>query len=508
MPQKRSNNDVKNASVKHALKISNIVTSAVFSVIIIGVGVFAMLSPKPTYSESEKRELEKKPELTVESLVNGDYTDSFDKYFSDTFPARDRLVDLASRVKNFRGMRAFAKDTKTIHSGDDSMYSTGDKKVEIDEGKFTDAEKIEIGEVDSGAQADDFVPGQIENNSGENATTEDKQDSQELNNSEDTIGSGKAPDTEEEENSKPEKPVGAEGPAGEKRGSLYVVGNTALELFRGNETSSLVYAELINTYAKYMPENINIYNMVVPTHTEFGLPLSDRSVSNEQRPVIDVIKNNLSERVIFVDAYARLREHYENGEYLYFRTDHHWTGLGAYYAYVEFCKTCGIEPVDISAYETGRIEPFLGTFYQSSRDAALKSTPDYVEYYKIDVPCTVTRYDAYGQAYGAKLYYTYVKGEGNSYLAFLGGDFPYMKVVTENKNGKKLMVFKESYGNALVPFLAPHFEEIHIADIRYFPYNAVNFASQYGITDVLLVNGLMSASTGARVDEMYSLLNK
>jgi hypothetical protein len=110
---------------------------------------------------------------------------------------------------------------------------------------------------------------------------------------------------------------------------------------------------------------------------------------------------------------------------------------------------------------------------------------------------------------GAKLYYEYVKGEANSYLAFLGGDFPYIKVVNdENKNGKKLIVFKESYGNPLIPFLAPHFEEIHVADIRYFPYNAVNFINQYGITDVLFVNGLMSASTSARVNEIYSLLNK
>lgn len=502
----KQKDNISDAKARGALKISNIITNALFCVIIVGVGVFALLLPKPVYSESEKRELEKKPEFTLENIASGNYTDSFDRYFSDTFPGRDGLVDLAAALRTFKGVRGFVKGGTAIHSGDDSMYSTEEKEVEIDESKFRNADEIKIGGDNDSILEDGFVPGQIAESGSSGANTEGAESEIPGGENSDAAGENSADIAEKEEEFK--EPVGAKGPAGEKRGSLYVVGGTALELFRGNETSSRVYAEAINTYAKYMPESISIYDLVVPTHTEFALPVSDRSVSNEQKPVIDVIKNNLSERVKFVDAYASLRRHYENGEYLYFRTDHHWTALGAYYAYVEFCKSYGIEPVDISAYETGRIEPFLGTFYQSSRDAVLRETPDYVEYYMVDTPCTVTRYDAYGQGYAAKLYYTYVKGEGNSYLAFLGGDFPYMKVQTENKNGKKLMVFKESYGNALVPFLAPHFEEIHIADIRYFPYNAVNFAGQYGITDILFINGLMSASTGARVDEIYSLLNK
>lgn len=486
---------------KHKLtgKIKNIADlaiSAFFVVITVAIGVLALVLPKQTYSESEKRELAAMPELTLENLVSGDYTDGFDVYFSDTFPMRDTLVDFAGEIKQYRGVRAFTGG-KTIYTADESIFSTDDINSEIDESKFDNAEKIEIDEsaeniVDGG----EFIPGEIGSQKNESGTNQDVQ------NSESNMQEKEEPVVEEP------KPVGAEGPAGEKRGSLYVVGNTALELYRGNETSALAYAELINSYAKYLPENVNIYNMVVPTHTEFALPLSDRSVSNEQRPVLDAIHDNLSERVISIDPYDTIREHYESGEYLYFRTDHHWTALGAYYAYTEFCRVLGIEAVPISDYESGRIEPFLGTFYQSSRDAALRETPDYVDYYKVDIPCTVTRYDNSGQGYSAALYYTYVKGEANAYLAFLGGDFPYIKAVTENKNGRKLIIFKESYGNPLVPFLAPHFEEIHVADIRYFPYNAVNFISQYGITDALFVNGLMSASTGARINEMYALLTK
>lgn len=493
-----------------ARRKSNILICALFCAIVIGIGAYAFIAPKPVYSESEKRELAKMPELSAESLLSGAYTDEFDVWFSDTFPGRDKMVDTAATVKEFRGLRAFTKDGKTIYAAEDDMYSTEDTSFEVDETKIGNGEIIEIADVEDGANAEDFVPGDHSDKSeeSESISTADgdvQQNSQQ--NEESPEGDVQSPAVEDEP--KNDKPVGAEGPAGEKRGSLYVVGNTALELYRGSETSSKVYAEAINTYAKYLPETVRIYDMVVPTHTEFALPLSDRTVSNEQRPLLDVIKENLTDRITFVDPYDSIRSHYEAGEYLYFRSDHHWTALGAYYAYAELCRSMGEEPIDISSYETGRIEPFLGTFYQTSRDASLKETPDYVEYYKVDIPCTVTRYDNAGKAYPAKLYYTYVKGEANSYLAFMGGDFPYIKIVNdENKNGKKLIIFKESYGNPVIPFLAPHFEEIHVADIRYFPYNAVNFINQYGITDALFINGLMSASTSARVNEIYSLLSK
>lgn len=484
----------KNKIAKGMKNIADLVISVFFAVAVITVGVLALVLPKQRYSESEKRELAAFPEFSADTLLSGDFTDGFDVYFSDTFPGRDTLVDFAGDVKQYRGVRAFTGG-KTIYAADDNMFFAEEINTEIDENKFNNAEKIEINESSENITDSEFVPGDIDLQKGEGNQSCGVQESENTTD-------------ENKKNEEIQKPVGAQGPAGEKRGSLYVVGNTALELYRGSEASALAYAELINSYAKYLPENVNIYNMVVPTHTEFALPLSDRTVSNEQRPVLDTIRDNLSERVISVDPYNTIREHYENGEYLYFRSDHHWTALGAYYAYTEFCRTLGIEAVPISDYESGRIEPFLGTFYQSSRDAALRETPDYVDYYKVDVPCTVTRYDYNGQGYNAALYYTYVKGEANAYLAFLGGDFPYIKAVTENKNGRKLIVFKESYGNPLVPFLAPHFEEIHVADIRYFPYNAVNFISQYGITDALFVNGLMSASTTARINEMYSLLTK
>ena len=107
--------------------------------------------------------------------------------------------------------------------------------------------------------------------------------------------------------------------------------------------------------------------MVVPNHFEFGLPEKYKnSIGKPQKPFLDIIKTKLDSGVVFVDIYDKLKEHYDNGEYLYFRTDHHWTALGAYRAYEKFCETAGIVPLTLESYEKRTSTGFLGTLYNLS----------------------------------------------------------------------------------------------------------------------------------------------
>lgn len=509
--------------------VNGLICVSFFAAIIICGGIVSvhMLNKnKPTYSEFEKRNLEPAPEFSVSSIANGSYTENFDKFFSDNFPMREKFVAYATNLKRFRGIRAFNSDAKQVIDGDSDMYSSGNMEIEVDENKFKNAEDIIIQGLPNQNGEDSTQPEQSSDTpqipnvpqdntpqqpiipNGENETQQNQQ----------TV----VPPPEEtgvsqpeENNNKPqtnsnEQTTQNNGALrGEKRDSIYIIGDTAYEYFRGSAKSSSDYINVINTYAKYIPAGINIYTMIIPTHTEFGLEGVDRQVSNEQKPVIEHIGKNLDGRIIYVNPYDKLYAHYQNGEYLYFRTDHHWTIRGAYYAYCEFCEKAGITPIPQESYEVGKIEPFLGTFYSTSRqDSSLGKNPDYVEYFKIPTACTVTRYDTKGNMTKGALYYTKVGGEANSYLAFMGGDFAYINIRTENQNGKKLMIFKESFANPLIGLLAQHYEEIHVADIRYFPYNAVNFINQYGITDVLFCNGIMSANTSARVNDLMKLINK
>ena len=504
-----------------ARKAVNIIYCSVFVLFIIAMCVMVCLhltsKNKPTYSEYEKRNLESAPELTLTSLADGSFTDSFDRFYSDNFPMREKLVESATFIKRFRGMRAFNSEAKQVIQGDDDIYSSGDLEISVDEDKFVNATQIQIDGIDTESENDLAVEEQEESaemQEGISDATDTPEYSDEMEIQPDIV-------TDSETQSEPSQDAFANSesaiqekvepavPTGEKRDTIYLIGDTAYEYFRGSEKTSNDYINVINTYAKYIPEGVNIYDLVVPTHPEFGLEGADRTVSKEQKPVIDYIGNNLDSRVNFVNPYDKLYSNYKNGEYLYFRTDHHWTIRGAYRAYEAFCESAGIVPIPEETYEKGRIEPFLGTFYSASgNDTALKNNPDYVEYFKIDTPCTVLRYDTKGKATSGKLYYTSVKGQANSYLAFMGGDFAYVNIKTENKNGRKLMIFKESFGNPLIGLLVPHFEEVHVADIRYFRYNSINFISQYGITDVLFCNGIMSANSKSRVNDLLGLMNK
>ncbi len=511
--------------------VNGLICVSFFAAIIICGGIVSvhMLNKnKPTYSEFEKRNLEPAPEFSVSSLANGSYTENFDKFFSDNFPLREKFVAYATNLKRFRGIRAFNSGAKQVINGDSDMYSSGNMEIEVDENKFKNAEEIIIQglpnqntddstQLEQNGNTPQFPDVPQDNTPQVQQPTASGTENQPPQNDSPTVPDENEINTQQPETSNPPTQTSSNQQTtqnngalrGEKRDSIYIIGDTAYEYFRGSAKSSSDYIKVINAYAKYIPAGINIYTMIIPTHTEFGLEGADRQVSNEQKPVIEHIGKNLDGRIIYVNPYDKLYTHYQNGEYLYFRTDHHWTIRGAYYAYCEFCEKAGITPIPQESYEVGKIEPFLGTFYSTSRqDSSLGKNPDYVEYFKIPTACTVTRYDTKGNMTKGALYYTKVGGEANSYLAFMGGDFAYINISTENKNGKKLMIFKESFANPLIGLLAQHYEEIHVADIRYFPYNAINFINQYGITDVLFCNGIMSANTSARVNDLMSLINK
>ena len=91
---------------------------------------------------------------------------------------------------------------------------------------------------------------------------------------------------------------------------------------------------------------------------------------------------------------------------------------------------------------------------------------------------------------------------------FIGGDNPLTVITTENKNGKTLMIFKESYGNAFVPFLVSNYDTVYVADIRTFPFNAVTFAKENGIKEVLFINNTITSCTPPRIQNYLNLLQK
>lgn len=297
-----------------------------------------------------------------------------------------------------------------------------------------------------------------------------------------------------------------DGTNGEYDGSIYIYKNSGYELFYGSDATAKNYAKAISEFKKLVGNNVNVYNLIVPNHSEFALPeriKNDAGVTSQYQN-INTLFNSYTEDVKGINIYDIMNEH--KNEYTYFNTDHHWTALGAYYAYTQFATDANLKPISLNDTKKGQLENFEGSFINATGgNSILKNNLDTVYYYEIpgNQKCTIVSDD--GEAYDASLLYPYEILPENSYSVFIWGDNPFMTIKTDNHNGKKLMVVKESYGNAIVPFLAANYEEIYVVDFRYYTDGIVSLVKDNDIDDVLFLNGIISANTTQQVNKIKAL---
>ncbi|MFN3316727.1 MAG: DHHW family protein, partial [Raineya sp.] len=220
--------------------------------------------------------------------------------------------------------------------------------------------------------------------------------------------------TEIENDFKPEDEI-IEGEAEKSpiRGVM-IYNDMAIQLFGGNDAAAKYSAEVANFYQETLKGKAQVYCIVVPTHQEFYLPHKYRHSSEKKN--IEYLYSQLAPEVKSVDVVSTLYKH--KNEYIYFNTDHHWTGLGAYYAYQAFCKAAGWEAVPLSRMERRVIPDFLGSLYWLTRDARLKENMDSVVYHK--PPVSYQAYNCIGAGYKgiapAFLFADFAKGHLGSNL--------------------------------------------------------------------------------------------
>ncbi len=428
------------------LKIQFFKIASFFILLYVGT-VFAFMIPlRPTYSESEKRELAKFPRFTIESFASGDYFGDIDTWFSDTFPARDFFTNLDSKIKNIYGIT-----NVKIH-----------------------------GDVDEGDEIPNTPLTQTQTESEQPTITE--------------------PETEP-----PKRP----DVALQDLGAIMVAGDSAYEYYGFSTDLATRYVTSINAIkGKAQPSN-NVYSLIVPTSMDVTLNdiLRSEVKSADQRKALNFF-NSSTENAIAIDTILDT-ERAHRDEYIYFRTDHHWTALGAYYAYTDFCKTKGIDPIPLSKYETVTYENFTGTFYtNASQSSTLKENADYVTAYKPfnNNTCTITETNGY--THDIDLVRD-VSSFGNTlkYLTFIGGDNPITVIQNhDNPVGETCVVIKDSYGNAFVPFLLPHYSTIYVIDPRHYTESLSDFASDKEIDDVIFISNISTTRNTFFIESMENLV--
>lgn len=283
------------------------------------------------------------------------------------------------------------------------------------------------------------------------------------------------------------------GKTAKKSGAIYIIGNAGFETYGYNDKKGASYADLVTKVADSLKGVSNVYSMPIPLGSGVVLPdeyKSKISVGNQKEAIASIL-GHMGSNVKVVNIYDTLYQHRD--EYLYFRTDHHWTQLGAYYAYTKFCEVKGIEAKTLDQYKHVAYTDFVGSFYfNEEEDPVLRNAPDTVYTYGPLSNAKMTVTDANGKKYEWPIIKDVTNYKpGVKYSGFVAGDNPY--TVIENRDitdGSSCIIVKESFGNAFVPLLVDHYQTIHIIDMRYWDGNLIDFARENNVTDVIIANNV------------------
>ena len=299
-------------------------------------------------------------------------------------------------------------------------------------------------------------------------------------------------------------------------GGLLIVGDTAYEYYNFKEEYANQYITAVADAGEKLNGIATVYDMVIPTSIDIDLPESyiDRNqlnTSDQRQAIEDYIYpsiNAMNSSVKTVSVFDALKSH--ANEYLYFRTDHHWTQLGAYYAYVEFCKVRGFEPWPWTSLTSRSTRAIWEASTRTPRAAPWPANPDTVEAYfpQADTTLNATQDDgtvlenwpliADGDTYG----------ETMKYLIFAAGDQPYEEITNNDMTeGPSCIVVKESFGNCFIPFLVNHYKNVYVVDYRHYEAGTVTqLAQEKGVDDVLLLSNISMTRNEGLVSQFSNIL--
>lgn len=207
----------------------------------------------------------------------------------------------------------------------------------------------------------------------------------------------------------------------------------------------------------------------------------------DQDAAITLATEKLGSDLPVYDTTAVLREH-AGEELLYYRTDHHWTTDAAYLVYDAWARQRGLTPLPSDAFTRETVsDEFYGTLYSKANLFSLR--PDKVTAYRLKEPIAV-RVDYGKDDVRDTLYQDEFLEKKDKYSYFLGGNHPQVEINTSTKNGKVLLLIKDSYAHCFVPFLAAHYETILMLDPRYLVTDVAALAQEKGVTDLLVLYNL------------------
>ncbi len=412
-----------------------------FFVVLAVLTIIAFIIPlRPSVSYAEKRELAKFPEFSWDALISGSYFDDISFWFSDTFPGREAWLQMYDRVEELHGKSDIA-----------------------------------LG--------------------GELVTTDSIPDSQDAAASE---TASPAPSDSPEPSAEPEEETAKAGIELEPNaeilfGSVIQINDTVYHYFGFNKLWSDRFIDCVNNFADAVAdEDVRVITCLIPSSVGilFDKEYMEKLQCADQEAAIDYISDGLNDSVIPVDMYDKLLAHRD--EYLFFRTDHHWTALGAYYGYASLCETLGMEAAPLSSFEEMDQGTYIGSlFWNAPNSSKLKKDNLYAYCPPGDITMSIT--DSSGYSFEAPLILDKTNDDPNTkYVSFLTGDHPLCTIVNNDiKDDSSCVIIKDSFGNPVAPYLTQNYHTVYAIDFRtYRQFLLQDFVKEYDVDDVIFMPAL------------------
>jgi len=413
------------------------------AVMALGCVIGLLFFVRPTTSAFEKRELTPFPQFSVTSFLDGSFFSDMSLWYADTYPLREPLVKADHALENLYGIQP---QTQFV-------------------GGNVQADELPTDEV--------TAPAAIEREKVEKPSTQAIQADIQAN-----IMDG-----------------------------LYVDGGTACGVYYFYEPAVTTYAAAVNKCYEALKDTADVYVVLCPNNSGATLDQSvlDQLNGTNQKEALAYFYSLMDPGVKTVETYDALRAHRD--EYTFFRTDHHWTQLGAYYAYVEFCKVKGIEPYELSDRKEVTYEPFLGSFYMQLQLPAMEANPDSVVCYVPNGTNDLTFWYDGEQFDGHVIADGSILDDTAKTMAFIEGDQERQLIENPSvKDGSSCLVLKDSFGDMFVPNLVDNYQTIHVIDFRETSYNIPEYVRENGIKDVIFMNNMTIAGADTAADAIFALM--
>lgn len=410
-----------------------------------------------TYHEGENRNLAAAPKLSLSAFWDGSMSNDMEKWLLDRFWARDAAMDISMGIKDLGSIASF-EDALVIMGREDDALTNND----LDEDRLEDMmNDLLNASTTPSTQPDGTIP-------------------------DDTQPDGTTPSETEKKLTVEDYPelLAIKSSSGGKEAILK----------RHRRTYALALTSVLNRVAALLPEDGQVLFTMVPQSNVANafLATDDREYfTSEAEEMIDAFS---SDNVHAFSTAQILSDSLVRGDYVYFRSDMHWTPEGVYQVYCEMVQAAGQTPTPWEDFNIETEENFLGTYYRDNPSSYMKNDPD-------TLTLVSPKFDLEFRRITGKDTYQVIPlldmeaKQSDRYSIYLGGSAgPWSYTVSDNGKTENCLVITDSFGLPFVPMVATNYGQVHYLDTRYFKKSTVGYTvkemmEKYDITDVYVIVG-------------------